>query len=121
MSGTWQDASADASGRAGYFRIFDSAGTTCHIQGLAAGPWFASRAYALNDIVTNDSGKVFKVTTAGTSAGSGGPTGTGTGIADGSVTWAYVQAAADMALDASDFTAGQSFTVATFTLTDANA
>lgn len=33
MSGTWQDASADATGTAGHFRIYDSAGTTCHIQG----------------------------------------------------------------------------------------
>lgn len=32
MAGTWQDASADASGVAGYFRIYDSSGT-CHIQG----------------------------------------------------------------------------------------
>lgn len=33
MSGTWQDASADATGTAAHFRIYDSAGTTCHIQG----------------------------------------------------------------------------------------
>lgn len=33
MSGTWQDASADASGTAGHFRIYDSTGTTCHLQG----------------------------------------------------------------------------------------
>jgi hypothetical protein len=33
MSGTWQDTSADASGTAGHFRIYDSAGTTCHLQG----------------------------------------------------------------------------------------
>jgi len=32
-SGTWQDASADATGTAAHFRIYDSAGTTCHIQG----------------------------------------------------------------------------------------
>lgn len=32
-SGTWQDASADATGTAGHFRIYDSAGTTCHMQG----------------------------------------------------------------------------------------
>lgn len=31
--GTWQDASADATGTAGHFRIYDSAGTTCHMQG----------------------------------------------------------------------------------------
>jgi hypothetical protein len=33
MSGTWQDASADASGTAGHFRIYASDGTTCHMQG----------------------------------------------------------------------------------------
>lgn len=32
-SGTWQDASADASGTAGHFRIYASDGTTCHVQG----------------------------------------------------------------------------------------
>lgn len=32
-SGTWQDSSADNTGTAGYFRVYDSAGTTCHIQG----------------------------------------------------------------------------------------
>lgn len=33
MAGTWQDASADAAGTAAHFRIYDSAGTTCHLQG----------------------------------------------------------------------------------------
>jgi hypothetical protein len=32
-SGTWQDVSADAAGTAGHFRIYDSGGATCHIQG----------------------------------------------------------------------------------------
>ncbi len=32
-SGTWSDASADNSGTALHFRIYDSGGTTCHIQG----------------------------------------------------------------------------------------
>ena len=31
--GTWQDASADDTGTAAHFRIFDTAGTTCHMQG----------------------------------------------------------------------------------------
>ncbi len=66
-SGTWQDTSADASGTAAHFRIYDNAGTTCHIQG-----------------------------TAGTSA-------------------------TDMILDSTSFTAGQSFTITTFTITDNNA
>jgi hypothetical protein len=33
LSGTWQDASADAAGTAGHFEIMDSGLTTCHIQG----------------------------------------------------------------------------------------
>lgn len=33
LSGTWSDSSADATGTAGHFRIYDSTGTTCHIQG----------------------------------------------------------------------------------------
>lgn len=32
-SGTWQDASADNAGTAAHFRIHDSTGTTCHLQG----------------------------------------------------------------------------------------
>jgi len=32
-SGTWNDTSADATGTAAHFRIYDSGGTTCHIQG----------------------------------------------------------------------------------------
>jgi hypothetical protein len=33
LSGTWQDASADATGTAAHFRIYASDGTTCHMQG----------------------------------------------------------------------------------------
>lgn len=65
-SGTWQDASADANGTAGYFTIFASDGTTAHIQGT--------------------------VGTSGT----------------------------DMIVDSTNFTAGQSFTVNTFTITGGN-
>ena len=68
-SGTWEDTSADASGTAAHFRIYDSGGTTCHIQGTV------------------------------TVTGGGG----------------------DMTVDSVSFTAGQSFTVTTFTLTDGNA
>ena len=33
LSGTWSDTSVNATGTAGYFRIFASDGTTAHIQG----------------------------------------------------------------------------------------
>jgi hypothetical protein len=64
--GTWTDASADNSGTAGHFRIFEATATTCHIQGT--------------------------VGTSGT----------------------------DMIVDSVTFTAGQSFSVLTFTLTEGN-
>lgn len=62
-SGTWSDASANNTGTAGYFRIYDSTGTTAHHQGSV------------------------------------GASGT------------------DMIVDSTSFTAGQTFTVNTFTLT----
>lgn len=33
LAGTWQDISADASGTAAHFRIYESTGVTCHAQG----------------------------------------------------------------------------------------
>lgn len=65
-SGTWQDASADNTGTAGYFRIYDSGVTTCHIQGT------------------------------------------------------YGTSGTDMIGDSTSFTAGQQFTINTFTLTAGN-
>ena len=32
-AGTWQDTAADNAGTAAHFRIYDSGGTTCHLQG----------------------------------------------------------------------------------------
>jgi len=32
-AGTWEDNSADNTGTAGHFRIYDSGGSTCHMQG----------------------------------------------------------------------------------------
>jgi len=51
--------------------------------------WAGTTAYSLNQYV-NNGGNVYRCTVAGTSAGSGGPSGTGTGIVDGGVTWNYV-------------------------------
>jgi len=54
--------------------------------------WAISTAYAVDDRVTAG-GNVYVCTTAGTSSGAGsGPSGTGSGITDGSVVWDYVGA-----------------------------
>ncbi len=53
--------------------------------------WVALTAYTVGQFTVNDSGKRYICTTAGTSASSGGPTGTSTAITDGSVVWRYVE------------------------------
>ena len=60
----------------------------CMLEGT---PWQASTAYVIGQLVTNDTSpvKVYTCKTAGTSASSGGPTGTASSISDGTVTWGY--------------------------------
>jgi hypothetical protein len=56
--GTWQDASADAAGTVGHFRIYDSAGTVCGMQGTVTATGgggdltLDNAVVALNQVVT---------------------------------------------------------------------
>lgn len=63
-------------------------GWICTTAGALASAWTITTVYAIGDWVENG-GNVYKCTVAGTSAGSGGPTGTGTGIIDNTVTWDF--------------------------------
>lgn len=58
MSGTWQDPVADASGTAAHFRIYDSGGTVCGIQGTCG----TSAADMILDSVTFTAGQLFTIT-----------------------------------------------------------
>ena len=69
LLGTWQKTNTDNTGTVGYFRLYASDGTTCHMQGTV------------------------------TVSGGGG----------------------DLTLDSVTVTAGQTITITSFTLTDANA
>lgn len=51
--------------------------------------WVISTAYVADQLVSNG-GNIYRCVTAGTSAGSGGPSGTGNAITDNTVTWAFV-------------------------------
>lgn len=63
--------------------------TNVSIGGTAPVAWAAATAYLAGDEVSSG-GNVYTCLTAGTSAGSGGPTGTAvSGIADGSAVWGY--------------------------------
>lgn len=76
--------------------------TVAPVTLVAVGAWAPTTAYVVGDRRSNV-GRVYHVTVAGTSAGAGGPTGTGTAIADGSVTWRHLglgTAAADGGVEA---------------------
>jgi len=60
-----------------------------------ADTWAGSTAYSLNNTVYNDTGRKYICVQAGTSAGSGGPTGTGDDITDGTAKWDFVQTGYD--------------------------
>lgn len=59
------------------------------IFGSNPAAWAPLTNYALGATATNN-GRVYLVTVAGQSAAAGGPTGTGTGIVDGTVTWSFL-------------------------------
>ncbi len=118
-TGTWSG-TAGATGRPRHWRLYASGGSTCHAQGETAPAWAASTAYSTGEYVNNDSGKVYRCTSGGTSAGSGGPTGTGTSITDSGATWDYEASSSALSLDAGGITSGQTVTQSTFTLTDGN-
>lgn len=58
LAGTWQDASADATGTAAHFRIYDSGGSTCHIQGTVG----TSASDLIVDSTSFTAGQQFTVT-----------------------------------------------------------
>ncbi|MEI7503587.1 MAG: hypothetical protein WCJ61_09920, partial [Paludibacter sp.] len=74
-------------------------------------PSWTSKTYAVNNTVTNDGVKVYICTTAGASAASGGPTGTGTGITDGAAKWNYIGASASTATATATYNGINSLTV----------
>lgn len=80
-----------ANGACTFVRGYKSDGTTATADYTVGSAWLASTAFAVGQYCTNG-GNTYKCVTAGTSASSGGPTGTGSGIADGTVVWNYVGA-----------------------------
>ena len=114
LSGFPKSSAASAGGRVAAARIRNASAVdqiTGLTVGMSATAWAASTAYAVGNLRANGAG-VYRVTVAGTSAASGGPTGTGSAITDGSVTWEYLAlSSADLILDAVDITAGQTVTI----------
>jgi hypothetical protein len=121
-AGTWSFTGAVAAGGgtvATVYRLYRSGGG-CAAQGTV-GPsytadWAASTAYTAGDRRKNGA-NVYLCATSGTSASSGGPTGTGSGISDGTATWNYLGVAGDMGIDNTSISSGQAGAVSTWTRT----
>lgn len=98
----WQaNADPDGVGNVGYYTLGEMAsnfnaasaqpmGWVCTNPGWLAPAWAISTAYTIRGLLVLNGGNVYELTTAGTSAGAGGPTGTGSGIADGTCVWKYL-------------------------------
>ena len=74
-----------------------TAGWQCNSAGWLCPAWTASTLYTAPGMLVSNGGNIYELTTAGTSASSGGPTGTTTtwnGITDGTAKWRYVGAPA---------------------------
>lgn len=115
LLGTWAG-TVSLSGRASHYRIYNSGGSVSTWQGLVSDPWQASRVYAIGDQVHNG-GNVYRATVGGTSASSGGPTGTGASIVDGSVTWTFLQTGTDLTLDNATLNSPQPVSVSSWSYT----
>ena len=68
-SGTWDDSSADAAGSAAHFRVYDSSGTVCHMQGTVTVTGGGGDLQV--DNVNFAAGQAFSVTTFSITAGNG--------------------------------------------------
>jgi hypothetical protein len=72
-------------------------GYQCTTGGYLCPAWAPSTAVTLGMLRYNSS-NVYQCTTAGTTAGSGGPTGTGSSISDGTAVWKYLSTKAAFTL-----------------------
>lgn len=98
-----------------FYRFYAADGTTCHEQGLVARAWMGSTAYSVGHQVCIGQA-IYRCTTAGTSASSGGPSGTGSGITDGTAVWEYA-GSAPLVIDAASISEGQTVRITAWTKT----
>ena len=103
-----------AGGTANFARLTESGGTAV-LDVTVQAPWAASTAVIVGQYVTNG-GDSYVCTTAGTTASSGGPSGTGTGITDGTAVWSYSAAGADYTLGNAVLQTGTPLTMTSFAL-----
>jgi hypothetical protein len=124
ISGTWTLTGDNLGGVAASFRIYDNT-TACRLQGTVgwqtSANWAASTAYSTVGYIVANGSNAYQVTAGGTSASSGGPTGTSGSITDGTVTWKYLGSVGDLNINNTNVANGQTVTVSQFTMPIGNA
>ncbi|GGD00118.1 hypothetical protein [Undibacterium terreum] len=111
LNGSWTTtglAAAGAGTDVRYYRIAVNADNRDCIQGLVSQPYAFSTLYNTVGKQVDQGGNVYQVINPGTSAASGGPTGTGNSIVDGTVTWKYI-GPKDLRTDNTNVSTGQPF------------
>ena len=93
----------------GSVRIWDCDDGVEKTVHYAAVTWKANTAYKVDDEVRNGA-NLYVCKAAGTSAGSGGPTGTGAGISDNTVTWEYFDTESNLTASAKSYLSPSSAT-----------
>ena len=73
----------------GFWTSVDGSGDGVPTAATLSTSWRASHSYQLNRYI-NHSGNWYRCTSPGTSAASGGPTGTGAAVIDGGVVWMFI-------------------------------
>lgn len=120
MNDTWQNIGITTAGFAGYYRIYAAGGAVCHAQGPMAQAWFPSSNFFTGQRVTYGA-SIYLCATGGTTSSTAGPSGTGTGIANGTAVFDYVTDTRGMMLaDDTNFKVGQPFTVLAYAWTAGN-
>lgn len=125
LAGFPRNALAGIAGKALAARVRTSAnvdvitGLTVGLNSTVAPAWVASTAVVASVFRTNGA-NIYRCATAGTTAASGGPTGMGTAIADGTAVWDwYCVAGADILMDVLEFTSGMTVTINAASITHA--
>jgi hypothetical protein len=106
-----------ANGTAIFARAVRADGTTVISDHIVAAAWQASSAVLINQYATNG-GNLYQVITGGTTASSGGPTGTSSSITDNTAGWKYVGPAsqADLILGSTTISLGVNVSITSFSL-----
>jgi hypothetical protein len=120
MLGNWQSLGITTTGFVGYYRIYERTGNRCKAQGPVCQAWFPSTSFIAGQRLAYGP-SIYLCTTPGITDPASGPSGTGTGIVNGTAIFDYVTDVRGMVLvDDTNFRVGEPFTTRSYAWTAGN-